>query len=212
MLLYQDGKSDKVLDLYVLNNWRVRERIYNLIAKLLVSYGERHEKWKGYEAAFNWMLDVYVCGFKDSAVKVRESMIESISQVCANAPIAAGKIQEKIKERMWWDTPRHMGEIVPKHQKVIAMLYINREMIKYLGERGEGNQTDPYSQDFLDAVTSSIPNIQFVAFKCLAECGRYLSQGMGGKIKDQSKILLAKENEIDVDVAAFCAAFMKNSN
>jgi hypothetical protein len=69
------------LDSYILNNWRVRERIYNLIAKLLISYGERHEKWKGYEAAFTWMLDVYVCGFKDSAVKVRESMIESVSVI-----------------------------------------------------------------------------------------------------------------------------------
>jgi hypothetical protein len=99
VLLYQDGKSDKVLDLYVLNNWRVRERIYNLIAKLLVSYGERHGKWKGYEAAFNWMLDVYVCGFKDSAVKVRESMIESISVIFSGLKIIASLCQRADRRR-----------------------------------------------------------------------------------------------------------------
>jgi hypothetical protein len=35
---------------------------------------------------------------------------------------------------------------------------------------------------------------------------------MGGKIKGHAKSLLSEKNEIDVDVAAFCAAYMKNSN
>jgi hypothetical protein len=73
---------------------------------------------------------------------------------------------------MWSETPRHMGEVCPKHQKVIAMLYINREIIKYLGERGEGNQTDPYSQDFLDAV-----NI-FSLIKGYVQCTKYPIRGI----------------------------------
>jgi hypothetical protein len=35
---------------------------------------------------------------------------------------------------------------------------------------------------------------------------------MGGKIKGHAKSLLAKNNEIDIDVDAFCAAYIKKSN
>lgn len=200
------------LDSLVTNNWRVREKIYSLICKLLISYGQRHDKWKGYDRAFELMMKYYVCGFKDSAVKVREMMIQSLAQVLQNTPMPPIKFHGKIRDYMYGNKNECLGALSPHHQKVIAMLYINREIIKYHGKKDESNQTEPYAEAFVEEVSSQVPNIQFVAFKCLAECGRYMTPGPKEKIKSKASSLLQKKNEIDPDVAAFCAAYMKGSS
>lgn len=211
LLCVLDDVQQEHVDVLVTNNWRVREKIYSLICKLMINYGQRHEKWKGYEAAFGILMEYYACGFKDSAVKVREMMIQSISQVLANSPMAAVKFHAQIKDAVLGKS-RLKGFLVPTHQKTLAMLYINREMIKYVGERGQASETELYSEKFVEAVSSDVPNIQFVAFKCLAECGRYISGANKDKLKNKGNSLLQKKNEIDPDVAAFCAAYMKSSN